>query len=69
MLIFNNRSAYSRKSKLGYLLQDALVLPVFDGGNVGVRRRQIEKIFAQDDYDANETTYGSDDVVMGNGHK
>jgi alkylation response protein AidB-like acyl-CoA dehydrogenase len=40
-------SAYSRDSPLGHLLQDALVLPVFDGESVGVRRRQIEKIFTR----------------------
>ena len=51
-------SAYSRDSVLGHLLQDALVLPIFDGGNVGVRRRQIEAIFGKDDYDPWESTFG-----------
>ncbi|KAK5711957.1 hypothetical protein LTR17_018165 [Elasticomyces elasticus] len=50
-------SAYSRTHPLGDLLQDAIVLPIFDGGNVGVRRRQIEKIFAMDGYDAWEATF------------
>ena len=46
-------------------MQDALVLPIFDGGNVGVRRRQIEKIFGMDDYDPLETTYGSSNLTNG----
>jgi hypothetical protein len=39
-------------------LQDALVLPIFDGGNVGVRRRQIEAIFGMEGYEPWESTYG-----------
>ncbi len=53
-------SAYSRKQPFGDLLNDAVVLPIFDGGNVGVRRRQIEAIFAKEDYDPWEATFGSD---------
>jgi len=37
-----------------------VVLPIFDGGNVGVRRRQIEGIFADPSYEAWETTFGTD---------
>ena len=55
-----HRSAYSREHPFGHLLQDALVLPIFDGGNVGIRRRQIEAIFGADGYDAWESTYGAD---------
>ena len=33
--------SYDRELPLGGLLQDALVLPLFDGGNMGVRRRQL----------------------------
>jgi len=53
-------SAYSASQPWGDLLNDAVVLPIFDGGNVGVRRRQIEAIFAGDSYDAWETTFGLD---------
>ncbi|KIW27789.1 uncharacterized protein PV07_07497 [Cladophialophora immunda] len=53
-------SAYSTKQPFGDLLNDAVVLPIFDGGNVGVRRRQIERIFASEGYDPWETTFGSD---------
>lgn len=50
-------------------MQDALVLPIFDGGNVGVRRRQIEKLFARDDYDPLEAAFGVEDAeVTTNGH-
>jgi nitroalkane oxidase len=50
-------------------MQDALVLPVFDGGNVGVRRRQIEALFKQDAYDPLEATFGAEPVSNGtNGH-
>jgi len=51
-------SAYSRSQPFGDLLNDAMVLPIFDGGNVGVRRRQIEKIFNDEAYDPWETTFG-----------
>jgi hypothetical protein len=33
------------------LLQDALALPIFDGGNVGVRRRQLHTLLKRNDYD------------------
>lgn len=36
-----------------------MILPIFDGGNVGVRRRQIEKIFQDAGYQPWEATYGS----------
>ena len=66
-------SAYSREQPFGDLLADAVVLPIFDGGNVGVRRRQIEAIFAMEGYDAWESTFGSDKAGMNgtngtNGH-
>jgi nitroalkane oxidase len=31
-------------------LNDAAVLPVFDGGNLGIRRRQIEKLYLEEAY-------------------
>jgi alkylation response protein AidB-like acyl-CoA dehydrogenase len=36
---------------LGRLLQDALALPLFGGGNVGVRRRRLHAILQRGDYD------------------
>jgi hypothetical protein len=32
------------------LLNDAMCLPLFDGGNIGIRRRQIEKTYQLDSY-------------------
>lgn len=63
------RSAYTSELSFGNLLQDALVLPIFDGGNVGVRRRQVEALFKQDDYDPLEATFGTDPTKeVANGH-
>ncbi|ETN41497.1 uncharacterized protein HMPREF1541_03433 [Cyphellophora europaea CBS 101466] len=47
-------SAYRRDLPFAGLLEDAMVLPIFDGGNVGVRRRQIEALMKQEDYDGLE---------------
>lgn len=51
-------TAYSRDEPFGDLLQDAIVLPIFDGGNVGIRRRQISDLFAHESYDPLEATFG-----------
>lgn len=40
-----NRSSYNNELGFGELMNDALCLPLFDGGNVGVRRRQIQRAF------------------------
>lgn len=37
--------AYQAKFHYGVLLNDAACLPIFDGGNVGVGRREVEPIF------------------------
>ena len=58
-------SAYSKAMPLANLLNDAMVLPIFDGGNVGVRRRQIAAIFAQDGYKPWEATFGSEEATNG----
>ena len=36
--------SYDHALPLGRLLQDALALPLFGGGNIGVRRRQLHGI-------------------------
>lgn len=51
--------AYDRDMPFARLLNDATVLPLFDGGNVGVRRRQIEKIFQEKGYEPWAATFGS----------
>ncbi|KAH6970866.1 putative electron transport oxidoreductase [Ilyonectria sp. MPI-CAGE-AT-0026] len=38
-------SSYNNELGFGELMNDALCLPLFDGGNVGVRRRQIQRAF------------------------
>ena len=43
--------SYDRDLPLGGLLEDALVLPLFDGGNMGVRRRQLHTLMLAPDYD------------------
>lgn len=45
-------SAYTTAARLGSLLTDALAYPLFDGGNVGVRRVQLQRLMASDGYDA-----------------
>jgi butyryl-CoA dehydrogenase len=43
--------SYDHEAPFGSLLQDALALPIFDGGNLGVRRRQLHAMFVQPEYD------------------
>lgn len=43
--------SYDHALPMGRLLQDALALPVFGGGNVGVRRRQLHAILKRPEYD------------------
>ena len=50
---------YSNDALLVQIMADALVLPIFDGGNQGVRRRQIQACFLQDEYRAWQCTLGS----------
>jgi nitroalkane oxidase len=44
--------SYDDEAPLGRLLRDALALPIFDGGNMGVRRRQLHNLLKRPDYDA-----------------
>jgi alkylation response protein AidB-like acyl-CoA dehydrogenase len=43
--------SYDRQTPLAGLLQDALALPIFDGGNMGIRRRQLHTLLMRSDYD------------------
>jgi nitroalkane oxidase len=43
--------SYDHALLLGRLLQDALALPLFGGGNIGVRRRRLHAILRQPEYD------------------
>ncbi len=42
--------SYDHEIPLGRLLLDALALPIFDGGNIGVRRRQLHTMLKGPDY-------------------
>jgi alkylation response protein AidB-like acyl-CoA dehydrogenase len=44
--------SYTNALPLAGLLQDTLAYPLFDGGNVGVRRRQLQRMFMAAHYDA-----------------
>ena len=43
--------AYSTAFPLAGILQDALALPLYDGGNLGVRRRQLHDFLRAEGYD------------------
>jgi len=43
--------SYDHETPFARLLQDALALPIFDGGNMGVRRRQLHMMLRQGSYD------------------
>ncbi|MGE5147077.1 MAG: acyl-CoA dehydrogenase family protein [Candidatus Eiseniibacteriota bacterium] len=43
--------SYDHELPFGSLLQDALALPIFDGGNMGVRRRRLHAMLMEPGYD------------------
>lgn len=47
--------SYDVESPLNGLLQDALALPVFASGNLGMRRRTLHGLFQRSDYDPHST--------------
>lgn len=51
--------SYDTALPIGRVLQDALVLPLFDGGNMGVRRRQLHALMRTPGYDAMTATEGA----------
>ena len=53
------RAYDSEKWPFSRLMNDAAVLPVFDGGNQGIRRRQIQSMFLGDSYEPWAATFGS----------
>ena len=42
--------SYTLRTPLERLLRDALVYPLYDGGNMGVRRRQLHDMFREPGY-------------------
>ncbi|EJT72238.1 hypothetical protein GGTG_09104 [Gaeumannomyces tritici R3-111a-1] len=51
-------SSYDKSQPFASLLMDAMALPVFDGGNVGMRRRDLQQLMMDPEYDAWAATYG-----------
>lgn len=44
-------TSYDTDQPYGLMMNDAICLPVFEGSNTGIRRRQIQKIFQAEGYD------------------
>ncbi|KAI0836722.1 acyl-CoA dehydrogenase NM domain-like protein [Hypoxylon sp. FL0890] len=51
-------TAYDVEQPFAELLNDAIALPIFDGGNVGIRRRHLQELMLSPDYDPWAATYG-----------
>ncbi|OOF90731.1 hypothetical protein ASPCADRAFT_135015 [Aspergillus carbonarius ITEM 5010] len=51
-------SAYNVDLPFASLLSTALVLPIFDGGNVGIRRRAVQELFMAEGYQSWTTSFG-----------
>lgn len=51
-------TAYDADQPFADLLNTAMVLPIFDGGNVGIRRRHLQDLMLAKEYDAWASTYG-----------
>ncbi|KAH6650481.1 acyl-CoA dehydrogenase/oxidase [Chaetomium tenue] len=51
-------TAYDVDQPFAELLNNAMVLPIFDGGNVGIRRRHLQQLMLSPTYDAWAATYG-----------
>lgn len=54
--------SYGHELPLAGLLQDAVALPLFAGGNIGVRRRQLHALMADPGYDDLATVADADDA-------
>ncbi|KAI2637101.1 acyl-CoA dehydrogenase NM domain-like protein [Hypomontagnella submonticulosa] len=52
-------TSYDLDQPFAELLNNAMVLPIFDGGNVGIRRRNMQELMQSPTYDAWASTYGS----------
>ncbi|KAF4445905.1 hypothetical protein F53441_10376 [Fusarium austroafricanum] len=54
--------SYAKDMSFPRLLNEAMCYPLFDGGNIGIRRRQMQSLMALDDYEPWAATYGSPKV-------
>ena len=57
-LTLSCRTAYDADQPFADLLNTAMVLPIFDGGNVGIRRRHMQELMLSKDYDPWASSYG-----------
>ena len=44
--------SYTKRTPLERLMRDALVFPLYDGGNMGIRRRQLHAMFREPGFDS-----------------
>jgi alkylation response protein AidB-like acyl-CoA dehydrogenase len=44
--------SYTNRTPLERLMRDALVFPLYDGGNMGIRRRQLHAMFREASFDS-----------------
>lgn len=51
-------TAYDSEQPFAELLNNAMVLPIFDGGNVGIRRRAMQRLMLSPTYDPWASTFG-----------
>ncbi|KAI1452809.1 acyl-CoA dehydrogenase NM domain-like protein [Annulohypoxylon moriforme] len=51
-------TAYDVEQPFAELLKNAIGLPIFDGGNVGIRRRHMQELMLSPSYDPWAATYG-----------
>jgi nitroalkane oxidase len=54
-------------SPLERIMRDTMAFPLYDGGNLGIRRRQLPDMFREPEYDPLEAAYGArpDAVALG----
>lgn len=50
--------AYGDRTAMGPIMQDVLCLPVYDGGNMGVRRRHLHEMLLNPQYDSLASSEG-----------
>jgi hypothetical protein len=58
LLTSESSTAYDVDQPFSELLNNAMVLPIFDGGNVGIRRRHMQQLMLSEDYDAWASSFG-----------
>ncbi|KAF4985384.1 hypothetical protein FDECE_16593 [Fusarium decemcellulare] len=51
--------SYAKDVSFPRLLNEAMCYPLFDGGNIGLRRRQMQRLMIEEDYEPWAATYGA----------